>query len=182
MGKSFRSKSASLCLVTICLFFFACRKSSPGPDSSGAPAISPDSQIAVLKGAVSQDPKNVNAWISLGDASMDAGRFQDAIDAYASALKLDPGNVDVRVDMGTCYRNVGNPQQAVAEYKKALDINPHHANAMRNMGVVLAYDLHRGEEAAKMFTEYLKQNPSAPDADGIRQEIAKLKAMDGKKH
>ena len=133
-----------------------------------------DSQLRMLKGVVSEDPKNLRAWIDLGNAAMDSGRYKDAIDAYEAALKLDPKNVDVRVDMGTCYRNAGLSLKAVEEYRKALSINPNHAIAMRNLGVVLAYDLHKNKEAVAMFKEYLKESPSAPDAVAVGQEIAKF--------
>ena len=65
-------------------------------------------QVKLLKEAVAKDPKNVNAWISLGNMMMDTSRFSEAADAYEKALAIDPKNVDVRVDMGTCYRNSGN--------------------------------------------------------------------------
>jgi tetratricopeptide (TPR) repeat protein len=84
--------------------------------------------------------------------------------------------VDVRVDMGTCYRNTGRPDRAVEEYRKALAINPRHLNAHRNLGVVLAFDLGDKKQAIKAFEEYLRLSPNAPDADQLRQEIARLKA------
>ena len=167
-------------MITAALFLFSCQKGpqsgSAAPQGSGPGApLSPDAQIATVKDIVKQDPKNLKAWIDLGNISMDSGRFQDAVDAYSTALKLNPSDTDVRVDMGTCYRNLGYPQKAIEEYKKVLEVNPNHAIAKRNMGGVYAYDLHQKKEAEKMFREYLKENPSAPDAAGIRQEIAKLK-------
>ena len=159
---------------------FACQKSGTSGQQGQAgqygyagARVDADSQLRVLKVAVSEDPKNLRAWIDLGNASMDSGRYKDAIDAYRAALKLDPKDLDVRVDMGTCYRNIGQSMKAVEEYKKVLSINPDHAIALRNMGVVLAYDLHQKKEAVKMFQAYLKQSPSAPDAAAVKQEIAK---------
>jgi len=32
--------------------------------------------------ALAKDPKNVDAWISLGNMMMDSSRFSEAIDAY----------------------------------------------------------------------------------------------------
>lgn len=173
-------KLTVLFMISAALFLFSCQKGSqngPSGAQEGGPglALSPDVQINTLKDVVRQDPKNLKAWIELGDISMDAGRYQDAVTAFGAALKLDPRDVDVRVDMGTCFRSLGDPQKAIEEYKEALKINPKHANAKRNMGVVYAYDLHQNKEAEKMFQEYLKENPSAPDAADIRQEIAKLK-------
>lgn len=123
------------------------------------------------------NPKNVNAWIALGNAQMDAQRYADAIIAYQRALDLDPKNVDVRVDMGTCYRGANQPEKALEEYRKALKLNPNHPNANRNSGVVLAYDLHRSSEAVKFFETYLAVTPGAIDTAQIRQTIEELKRM-----
>ena len=134
-------------------------------------------QTKALKEALAKDPKNVNAWIQLGNVMMDTSRFNEAVEAYQKALDLDPKNVDVRVDMGTCYRNSGKPDIAVKEYRKALELNPQHLHAHQNLGVVLAYDLKDYKGAVKEFETALAIAPNAPSAEGLKQEIQKLKAM-----
>ncbi|MDA8089496.1 MAG: tetratricopeptide repeat protein [Nitrospiraceae bacterium] len=179
-------KLLAFCLIIPASLLFSCQKSGPSGQNQGdqfsqagqygnaSSQVDSDSQLRMLKGVVRQDPKNLRAWIDLGNAAMDSGKYKDAIDAYESALKLDPKQVDVRVDMGTCFRNIGQPLKAVEEYRKALAINPNHALATRNMGVVMAYDLHQNKEAVVMFKSYLKLSPSAPDAAAIRQEITRF--------
>ncbi len=131
----------------------------------------------ILREALAKDPKNLNALISLGNMMMDKSRFNEAIDAYQKALDIDPKNVDVRVDMGTCYRNIGKPDVAVKEYRKGLEFNPQHLNGNRNLGVVLAYDLREYAQAVKAFEKAIEIAPNAPDAEQLRQEVRKLKAM-----
>jgi tetratricopeptide (TPR) repeat protein len=145
------------------------------PTGPAAPAQSLE-QVRILKEAVAKDPKNVNAWISLGNLLMDTSRFSEAIDAYQKALELDPKNVDVRVDMGTCYRNSGKPDIAVKEYRKALELNPQHLLAHQNLGIVLEYDLHDNKQALKEFEAALAIAPDGPSAAQLRQEIQKIKA------
>ena len=134
-------------------------------------------QEKMLKEAITKDPKNVNAWISLGNMMMDSSRFNEAVDAYQKALDIDPKNVDVRVDMGTCYRNAGKPDIAVKEYRKAIEYDPRHLHAHQNLGVVLAYDLKDYAQAVKEFETALAIAPNAPAAEQLKQEIQKLKAM-----
>jgi tetratricopeptide (TPR) repeat protein len=133
-------------------------------------------QEKLLRGVVSRDPKNVNAWVNLGNLLMDASRFGEAAEAYGKALELDPKNVDVRVDMGTCYRNIGKPDRAIQEYQKALEYNPRHLFALKNMGIVYAYDLRDNEQAVKAFDRALEVAPNDPDAERLKQEIQKLKS------
>ena len=144
-----------------------------GPVGGGQPF----DQTKALKEAVAKDPKNVNAWIQLGNIMMDTSRFNEAIEAYQKALELDPKNVDVRVDMATCYRNSGKPDIAVKEYRKALELNPQHLHAHQNLGVVLAYDLKDYKQAVKEFEAALAIAPTGPSAAQLKQEIQRLKAM-----
>ena len=138
-----------------------------------ASVMSPD-EIRQLESLTKANPGNVQAWIALGNAQMDAQRFSEAIIAYQRALDIDPKNVDVRVDMGTCYRGVGQPEKAIEEYRKAIKVNPRHPMAYMNSGVVLAYDLNRKAEAKKAFEKYLELAPNAPNAAQIREELQKL--------
>lgn len=134
-----------------------------------------DQEIRILEGAVKSDPKNVGAWIKLGNIFMDSARFNEAVNAYGKALEIDARNVDVRVDLGTCYRNSGRADKAVEEYRKALKINPNHLNGRKNLGVVLAFDLKDKQNAIKEFEKYLQLAPNAPDAAQVKQEIENLK-------
>jgi len=133
-------------------------------------------EIQQLETIAKANAGNVNAWIALGNAQMDAQRFAEAIISYQRALDLDPKNVDVRVDMGTCYRGVGQPEKAIEEYKTASKIDPRHPMAQMNAGVVYAFDLGRKAEAIKSFEKYLELAPNAPNASEIRQQIQMLKS------
>jgi cytochrome c-type biogenesis protein CcmH/NrfG len=144
------------------------------PQIPAGPILGQDT-LRLAQEAVKADPKNVNAWIQLGNMLMDTSRFNEAVDAYQKALEIDPKNVDVRVDMGTCYRNSGKPDIAVKEFRKALEINPNHAFGHLNLAVVLAGDFKDKAQAIKEFEKYLQLAPNAQNADQIRQQIQNLK-------
>jgi len=182
-------------LVIVVLTFFSLSCTEKEGDNYKPPAfpqgqgggISPssvplqnDNEVNLLKEILSKDPNNLQALIQLGNISMDTKRFSEAVDAYGRALEIDPKNVDVRVDMGTCYRGLGDPLRAIEEYKKALTYNPQHLYAYKNMGVVLAFDLHRNEEAIQAFQTYLKLSPNAPDALQVSDIINDLKKRSNK--
>ncbi len=172
-----------LIIVSVLLIFtvFGCqKKEEPKPKydfpSGSGGAIQSMDQVKMLKDAVAKDPKNMDAWINLGNMLMDSSRFSEAADAYEKALAMDPKNVDVRVDMGTCYRNSGKPDMAVKEYLKALEMNPKHLLALKNLGIVYEYDLRDNKEAVKAFEKAIAVAPNDPDAERLKQEIQKLKA------
>ena len=152
------------------------KQQAPASHPGGAVMMKPPWEISQMEQLAKASPKNVNGWIALGNALMDAQRFGEAVDAYQKALVLDPKNVDVRVDMGTCYRGIGRSDRAIEEYRKGIKINPSHLNAHRNSGVVLAFDLNDKKGAIKAFEKYLELAPAAPDAAQIRDVIAQLQA------
>jgi len=167
-----------VCLVSL-LLFANCQKKEEPKVQTPYPAgpVHGEGEITLLQERVKQNPKDVSAWIELGNVFMDTSRFLEAIAAYQKALELDPKNVDVRVDMGTCYRNIGEAVRAAQEYRKAIAINPTHLKAHRNLGVVLAFDLRDKKQAIKEFEEYLRLSPNAPDAYRVKQEIVRLKTI-----
>ncbi len=167
-----------VCLIT--LTFLSCRKleknTTSVPSQQIQQQINYTEKIEFLKTLLKEHPESLNGWIQLGNYSMDAGLFKDAIIAYEKALSIDPNNVDVRVDLGTCYRETGNPQRAIEEYKKALKIKPDHANALKNAAVVYSYDLKDKKSAITMLENYLRYYPEAPDKIQIASWLADLKS------
>ena len=170
-------KRILIVLLTLFLFLTSCQKKEEQKAQTSFPKgpVIVDNNIMLLQESVGKDPKNVDAWIQLGNILMDTSRFQEAIDAYQKALELNDKNLDVRVDMGTCYRRIGKPDKAVEQYRKAIATDHNHLNAHRNLGVVLAFDLNNRSEAIKEFEEYLKLAPDAPDGQKVRQLLEKLK-------
>ncbi|MBI5640306.1 MAG: tetratricopeptide repeat protein [Nitrospirae bacterium] len=164
-------------LVFLVLFAVACQqKEEPKPQYQFPTGpIQGHDEVKLLQEATKKDPKNVDAWIKLGNTFMDTSRFNEAIESYQKALELDPKNVDVRVDMGTCYRGLGKPDLAVKEYRRALEINPNHLNAHKNLGVVLMDDFKDRTQAIKAFEKYLQLAPNAPDSAQVKQVIQSMK-------
>ena len=132
-------------------------------------------KIESLKALLKEHPESINGWIQLGNYTMDAGLFKDAITAYEKALSLDPNNTDVRVDSGTSYKEIGNPKKAIEEYNKALKIKPDHAKVLKNSAVVYSYDLNDSKSAINMLEKYLKYYPHAPDKIQILSWLEDLK-------
>ena len=163
----------------LCITFLAnCQKKEAPPAGTSTPSVPLQSQdeIRFLQDAATHDPDNVTIWISLGNLFMDNARYLEAINAYEKALTLTPENVDVRVDLGTCYRRVGQYDKAAGAFRKAITIDSRHPFAHRNLGVVLAFDLHDNTQAIKEFEEYLILSPDTPDSSQIRQIVSKLKS------
>lgn len=143
------------------------------PSGSAAP-VDHVQRIVELEKIVANDPKNLNAWISLGNDYFDSQQAQKAIQAYAKALELKPDNPDVLTDQGIMFRKVGWFDRALANFEKAQKLNPNHLQSLYNIGVVYAVDLKQPEKAIPFWNRYLKLDGSSDTALQIKSALDSL--------
>jgi len=134
-------------------------------------------KINALRGIVEKDPKNLPAWVELGNLYFDTNQPKEAIEAYSHYLSLKPDNPDVRTDMGIMYRVLGDFDRAIEEFKKAAQSDSKHVNSRYNIGIVLLHDKQDIRGAVKAWEEYLKVDPKSEKAERVRAQMENLKKM-----
>ena len=134
-----------------------------------------EQRIAIARQLVAQNPKDVQAWISLGNDYFDSRQFQAAVDAYAKALELDPRNPDVLTDQGVMYRDLGQYDKALANFLKANQIAPTHMQSLMNAGVVYAYDLKDQKRAEEAWLKVIANDKSGRFAGQAGAAIAEMR-------
>jgi len=149
----------------------------PTPAPPARDSIEVASQIQTLKEIVKKDPKNLPAWVELGNLYFDMDQPKEAIEAYSQYLAVKPDNPDVRTDMGIMYRKLGQFDKALEEFGKAAQSDPKHVNSRYNIGLVLLHDKQDIKGAIKAWEEYLKVDPNSGKAQRIRAQIEKMKTM-----
>jgi len=150
---------------------------APAPASPARNSIEVAAQIKTLEVIVKKDPKNLPAWVELGNLYFDSDQPKEAIHAYSQYLAVKPDNPDVRTDMGIMYRKLGQFDRALEEFRKAAQSDPKHANSRYNIGLVLLHDKQDMKGAIKAWEEYLKVDPNSERAQRIRAQIEKMKTM-----
>lgn len=150
--------------------------SNAGKSQQTAPAIqsgvgSPadyTQRIAQAEKIVAADPKNLTAWISLGNDYFDTEQAQKSINAYGKALEIEPNNPNVLTDQGVMFRKVGWYDKAIANFEKAGKIDPNHLQSLYNAGLVYLNDLKQPEKAVPYWTKYLSLDSNSPTALQIK--------------
>lgn len=153
------------------------QQTAPGP--AARDSIEMFSNIQTLKEIVKKDPKNLPAWVELGNLYFDTDQPKEAIEAYSQYLAVKPENSDVRTDMGIMYRKLGQFDRAIEEFRKAAQSDPKHINSRYNIGLVLLHDKQDIKGAIKAWEEYLKVDPNSDRAQRIRAQIERIKTMPG---
>src|SRR5574341_2116482 len=134
------------------------------------------SEIKALQELLGKDPKNLKAWIQLGNDYFDTNQHQKSIEAYAKALELDPNNPDVLTDQGAMYRLTGQFEQAIANFEKAQRIDPTHLQSLINEAVVYDSDLKKPEKAVAALEKVIQKDPSGRFGAQARDFLAQIKA------
>jgi Tfp pilus assembly protein PilF len=136
-------------------------------------------RIAQAEKVVAQDPKNLNAWISLGNDYFDTEQSQKSINAYDKALEIEPNNPNILTDQGVMFRKIGWYDKALANFEKANKVDPNHLQSLYNAGIVYAVDLKQPDKALPYWNRYLKLDSNSPTAiqiKGLMEQSGKVVA------
>ncbi|ACG74292.1 Tetratricopeptide TPR_2 repeat protein [Anaeromyxobacter sp. K] len=148
----------------------------PAPMPSPGASMDLQARITAAEQIVAKDPRNVRAWIQLGNDYFDSRQAQKAVEAYGRALELEPNTPDVLTDQGVMYRDLGNFDKAIANFKKANEVDPKHVQSLFNLGVVYLHDLQDADKAAKAWNQVISAAPTSPQAQQAQQALTQLKA------
>lgn len=147
------------------------------PVQNAAPMVNPadlNTRIAEMEKVVAQDPKNVQAWITLGNDYFDANNPQKSVQAYDKALALNPNDPNVLTDQGVMFRALGFYDKALANFEKANRLNPQHLQSLYNMGIVQAVDMKQPAKARPIFEKVAQQGGNSELGKQAREMLQQL--------
>ncbi len=116
-------------------------------------------QETLWKDTLSVNPNCFVGYNNLGNAFLQKGQIDEAIQQYQNALKTNPNYAEARYNLGNAFLQKGQVDEAIRQYQNALKINPNYAQACYNLGDAL---LQKGQvdEAIQQYRNALKINPN----------------------
>jgi eukaryotic-like serine/threonine-protein kinase len=121
---------------------------------------------------------NPSALANLALLEYRRGRYREAAQGYAEAIRRDPNNPVGLRNLGDAYRKIGRHADARAAYEQGLAVtdrmlavNPHSAQTLQTRGILLA-KLERREEALAAVDAALRLAPN--DADVLYERAVVL--------
>jgi len=108
-------------------------------------------------------PHNATALGNRGEAYMDLGKFDLAMNDFNQAIKADPNYPEGYNSRGQLYGMSGQTEKAFADFLRAVELKPGFSEAYNNLGIIYAQkqDLDR---AAVNFKKALTLNPANVEA------------------
>ncbi len=123
----------------------------------------PVEDINPLKALIASEPENARARNDLGLRYLEAGRLDEAENAFREALAVPPAYVIGPFLFGDIYTDAERYQAAIDDYQKIIDQNAEYARAHNLLGRVL---LARNQAAPALaeFEEALRIDPEYAEA------------------
>ncbi len=122
-----------------------------------------DQAIEVLQEQQSnQDVETAASLIALGDATLQAGKLDEAREAFLQAQELQPDLPDVHRGLGSIALQNGRLEDAVREFKSWSELEPENSSAFTLLG--LAYlKLEDEQKTRQSFETAASLSPCDPD-------------------
>jgi tetratricopeptide (TPR) repeat protein len=147
------------------------------PSVRGIISIELMEKIEDLKETLREDPKNLHAWLKLGDIYFAYNKYREAIEAYSQYLSIDPENPDIRTKRGIMLRGLGDFDGAIEEFRKTSQVFSQHGESRFQLGAVFLQEKKDVKETIAAWEGYLQVEPKSKRASWVRAEIERLKTM-----
>jgi tetratricopeptide (TPR) repeat protein len=134
-------------------------------------------EIHLWSDAVRKGPGMARAHVNLGKAYLEAGQYQEAIEASRRALAIAPDLDRAHYNIGRAYQALEHHEEAIASYRRALEIRPELIEARNNLGNALLV-LGKAEAALAEYRLALAIYPHAQVFHNLGKALLNLGQLD----
>jgi tetratricopeptide (TPR) repeat protein len=125
----------------------------------------------LLRRALAQAPKDLDALFELGSLLCEAERFSEGLALLGKATRLKPGFADAWYNIGCAHEQRGRRDEARSAYERAIAADPSYADPLYNLGMI-ELDESRYGRAIELLDGYLALDPSSDWAGKARKAAA----------
>lgn len=126
--------------------------------------------------AIGINPDDGEAYINLGHVLYEEGQYRAAIGRLEQGLKRSPQSAAGYFFLGSTYFKLQDLEKAEPLLQKACELDPEHMGAARLQLANVYLKRHDYPAARVQLQDYLRANPSDPQAPAIKKMLADLKA------
>lgn len=98
-----------------------------------------------------------------GIAALEAGRYDEAAQAFVAARRLDPASPALAFDLGLARLRDGRARDAGAAFEEALALGGEEPDLLCNLGLAL-FETGREADAERAYLRALELEPGHPEA------------------
>jgi tetratricopeptide (TPR) repeat protein len=121
----------------------------------------PDS-LALMEASLAIRPDVADAQLNYGNLLQNAGRLNDAVNAFRRAMALAPDMPEAYNGLGSAMAALGRTDDAIASYQVALRLRPNSGLMWSNLGNA-HFDAGRVEQAMECHRRAIALDPTFPE-------------------
>jgi tetratricopeptide (TPR) repeat protein len=121
------------------------------------------------------DPANPLRHDAVASLYLDAGQFDEAIEAYRESLRLNRESAPTHYNLGFALSARGRREEAIAQFLEAIRIDPDYALAHNNLGALLQVS----GQSDEALTHYRRAVTLRPDNLDARTNLGHLLSSRG---
>lgn len=95
-----------------------------------------DEAISILRSIVTQEPRNLEAWLHLARTYESKQAVREAEAAYQKAVEIQPSYPGAHQHLGSFYYKQGRYDEAGRSFKRASELAPDNYKALNNLAAV----------------------------------------------
>jgi tetratricopeptide (TPR) repeat protein len=119
--------------------------------------------LILFEALAGQYPKIAEVHISCGAVLLALARYDEAIEAFDSALALAPASFDAHWGKSAAYERLQRPEDALTSSDRAIEIQPGFALAHNNRAIALK-ELKRLDDAIASYDRAIILMPQFPES------------------
>ena len=146
------------------------------PPASPQPAPIDQERVKALEAAATQNTKDTQSRVQLGNIFFDAEQYARAIGWYEQALMINPNDANVSTDLGVAYYYTNQPDRALAQFDQSLRVDPKHIKTLLNVGIVRAFGKQDLPGAAKAWQQVVDLSPNSPEGQAAKKGLEGIKS------
>lgn len=131
--------------------------------------------LAAVRTALDANPKNSNAWKTLGEIQIRLGQYGEAIDALTQVTALRRDTIEVHRTLAGLYEQVGEHTRAIEILEPLAERYPDDPRIPARLGTLYARD----EEYDEASRQYERSLSLYPRQDRVRYELLAARALSG---
>ena len=112
---------------------------------------------------IALNPQARDAYLNLGDALYEQGRYEEALDVTRIAVERRPEHFQAHFNLGATLDKLGRFEEAETHLRRAIALSPQAQNAYLNLSKVL-YEQGRYEAALEAARVAIEQDPDFVEA------------------
>ena len=132
-------------------------------------------RVKALESVATQNPKDAQPRVQLGNMYIDAEQYGQAINWYEQAMALSPGDPNVSTDLGVAYYYTNQPDRALTQFDHSLRLDPKHIKTLLNVGIVRAFGKQDLTGAAAAWEQVVAISPNSPEGQAAKKGLEGLK-------